>query len=321
MVGASASVAADDDAGVCASLFRGLVFWISRECPREMLDVTIRSFGGKTAWEGAGSHCSRDDPRITHEIVDRPVTTKKDDHNHDISHPHRVCVQPQWVVDCANFRLLAPSSLYAPGLLPPPHLSPFVDNDEEGYTPDFAKVMAKLQQQAAAARQAGVPVGANGFVVGDDDDHDDTIDHEQLGTKEKISMEEVFRRGVAEEMGEEALVVEKLDKEEKGRRSRPGKKRKEVEGVEEEEEEGEEEGGAGPMRMEDAADDEEALEDAKKGLMTSRTRKFLHRIQESQKYKKQRVTELEQRKERVDEKKKDALQRGGGEWTTRSTRK
>lgn len=73
----------------------------------------------------------------------------------------RTYVQPQWVFDSANFRILAPASMYAPGKVPPPHLSPFVNDEEEGYTPDFAKVVKKLQQQAAAARKQGLaPVTA-----------------------------------------------------------------------------------------------------------------------------------------------------------------
>ena len=44
----------------------------------------------------------------------------------------RQYVQPQWVFDSCNFRVLMPAELYAPGKVPPPHLSPFVNNEEEG---------------------------------------------------------------------------------------------------------------------------------------------------------------------------------------------
>lgn len=66
----------------------------------------------------------------------------------------RAYVQPQWVLDCANFRVLLPSELYAPGVPPPPHLSPFVDNDEEGYTPDFALTIKKLQVGKSACLES-----------------------------------------------------------------------------------------------------------------------------------------------------------------------
>lgn len=45
----------------------------------------------------------------------------------------------------ACHRVLMPSELYAPGVVPPPHLSPFVDNEAEGYTPEFAHTIRQLQ--------------------------------------------------------------------------------------------------------------------------------------------------------------------------------
>ena len=57
----------------------------------------------------------------------------------------REYVQPQWLLDSANWRVLAAPSKYAPGAPPPPHLSPFVNDDEEGYVPDYAKELRKLQ--------------------------------------------------------------------------------------------------------------------------------------------------------------------------------
>lgn len=57
----------------------------------------------------------------------------------------REYVQPQWVFDSANFRVLMGADLYAPGQVPPPHLSPFVGADDDGYTPDFAKTVKRLQ--------------------------------------------------------------------------------------------------------------------------------------------------------------------------------
>ena len=47
----------------------------------------------------------------------------------------REYVVPQWVCDCANWRILIPCADYRPGIVPPPHLSPFVSKDDEGYTP------------------------------------------------------------------------------------------------------------------------------------------------------------------------------------------
>jgi hypothetical protein len=57
----------------------------------------------------------------------------------------RAYVQPQWLFDSINHRVLLPAELYAPGKAPPPHLSPFVDNEAEGYTPEFALKIKQLQ--------------------------------------------------------------------------------------------------------------------------------------------------------------------------------
>ena len=65
----------------------------------------------------------------------------------------RTYVQPQWVADSANWRVLADASLYAPGATPPPHLSPFanVDDDDEGYVPDYARALSRLQARPLPA--------------------------------------------------------------------------------------------------------------------------------------------------------------------------
>ena len=71
------------------------------------------------------------------QIVDRPTQGHK--------FLSRQYVQPQWVIDSANFRVLAKAELYGVGMVPPPHLSPFVQTEEEGYVPDYLQTMLKLQ--------------------------------------------------------------------------------------------------------------------------------------------------------------------------------
>ena len=105
-------------------LFEGKVFFVSREVPRETVELVIRSFGGKMGWEGVSFPFPRDDPSITHEIVDRPSVPS--------AVANRDYVQPQWLFDSINNGILLPVERYGPGVSLPPHLSPFVDNDAEG---------------------------------------------------------------------------------------------------------------------------------------------------------------------------------------------
>eukprot|EP00877_Chromochloris_zofingiensis_P002990 jgi/Chrzof1/12692/Cz07g04070.t1 len=145
VVGGALAVAPDDDASVCGSLFKGCVMFLAREVPREPLLFIIRSFGGTVAWEGEGSPYSEADDVITHQVVDRPTQGHR--------FLSRNYVQPQWVCDSANYRVLMPVEMYKPGSPPPPHLSPFVDHEQEGYTPDFALTVQKLQNAARRARE------------------------------------------------------------------------------------------------------------------------------------------------------------------------
>ncbi|XVF60239.1 hypothetical protein PTKIN_Ptkin08bG0028800 [Pterospermum kingtungense] len=60
----------------------------------------------------------------------------------------REYVQPQWIYDSVNARIILPTEPYIVGSDPPPHLSPFVDDEAEGYVPDYAKTIKQLQAAA-----------------------------------------------------------------------------------------------------------------------------------------------------------------------------
>jgi len=76
-------------------------------------------------------------PACFSQVVDRPTQGHR--------FLSRQYVQPQWVLDAANWRVLPDAGRYAPGVKPPPHLSPFVNDDDEGYVPDYAAELRRLQ--------------------------------------------------------------------------------------------------------------------------------------------------------------------------------
>ncbi|MED6187371.1 hypothetical protein PIB30_075807 [Stylosanthes scabra] len=138
----------DQDTRECKNLFKDLKFFLSREVPRESLLFVIPAFGGIVSWEGEGAPFQESDQSITHQIVDR------DSQGHRFL--SREYVQPQWVFDCVNARIILPTEDYMVGRIPPPHLSPFIDYEEEGaYVPDYAKT---IQQLRAAARKEVLPL-------------------------------------------------------------------------------------------------------------------------------------------------------------------
>ncbi|KAB1206062.1 hypothetical protein CJ030_MR7G009291 [Morella rubra] len=137
----------DEDTMECKKLFKDLKLFLSREVPRESLLFVIPAFGGVVSWEGEGAPFKEADQSITHQIVDRLTQGHK--------FLSREYIQPQWVYDCVNARIILPTENYMVGRVPPPHLSPFVDNDAEGYVPEYAETIKRLQ---SAARNVVLPL-------------------------------------------------------------------------------------------------------------------------------------------------------------------
>lgn len=135
----------DDDALKRKHLFAGLTFFLSREVPRGYLELVCLAYGGSVGWEGDDSPISVKDPKITHHIVDRPKLPS----SYDSLPKSREYVQPQWILDCSNFMYILPISKYAVGVTLPPHLSPWIDNEEEGYTPAYAEEIERLKNGEA----------------------------------------------------------------------------------------------------------------------------------------------------------------------------
>jgi pescadillo protein len=126
------------------SLFRNMVFHLSREVPLEVLELCIVSFGGIVLPASSSSSTSSSgnngkiDHKVTHIITDRPGW-KIDEY------PGKEFIQPQWIFDCINAKMLLPVSQYLPEKPLPPHLSPFVDDDAVGYRPSRADEIERLR--------------------------------------------------------------------------------------------------------------------------------------------------------------------------------
>ncbi|KAK7483722.1 hypothetical protein BaRGS_00025043 [Batillaria attramentaria] len=123
------------------TLFKDCKFFLNREVPRESLTFIIRSFGGQVSWDetlASGATYQESDETITHQIVDRPSLSKQ--------YMSRHYVQPQWVFDSVNAKQLLPVEDYFMGAVLPPHLSPFVEEQDGDYVPpEKVKLLSRLQ--------------------------------------------------------------------------------------------------------------------------------------------------------------------------------
>uniref|UniRef100_M8B503 Pescadillo-like protein n=1 Tax=Aegilops tauschii TaxID=37682 RepID=M8B503_AEGTA len=164
----------------CRTLFKDLKFYLSREVPRESLLFIIPAFGGTVSWEGEGSPFDETDQDITHQIVDRPTQS------HVFLSRHYV--QPQWIFDCVNILKVIPTDDYIVGRVPPPHISPFVDNDKEGHIPDYA---VTLEGYKSAGQNQVMPLPG----LGDEDLGNSIVEakseHNEFAKKKKeLEMQE-----------------------------------------------------------------------------------------------------------------------------------
>ncbi|KAF8289351.1 putative Pescadillo N-terminus/BRCA1 C Terminus (BRCT) domain containing protein [Trypanosoma cruzi] len=94
-------------------VFDGLTFYISREVPHKHATLIIEACGGRVATAYAADN-------ITHFVVDRPALPHGFERVDHIEY-----VQPQYLFDCLNARMLLPPNGYRIGEELPPHVSPF----------------------------------------------------------------------------------------------------------------------------------------------------------------------------------------------------
>jgi len=130
-------------------VFEGLCFFLGRETPVGSLDFIIKCMGGRVGWEGENSPFLSTYDGITHWVIDRPKIVG--DRRMNVEY-----IQPQWIFDCVNSGFLLPVALYGPGAVLPPHLSPFVDDQEEGYTPAFREYIDRISKNDTSVTVDGV---------------------------------------------------------------------------------------------------------------------------------------------------------------------
>jgi len=185
-----AAMTLDDDASKRKRLFAGLTFFVSREVPKGYLELVCLAYGAKVGWEGNDSPIGVKDPSITHHIVDRPKLLPA----YGDLPKSREYIQPQWLLDSANFSFLLPTSRYAVGAELPPHLSPWVDNVEEGYTPAYAEEIECLRNGRVfiASKAVEVPavLGEESDVEAEADEQLEKSNEEEDDSEEDDEMEE-----------------------------------------------------------------------------------------------------------------------------------
>jgi len=137
---------AELDAYNAARVFSGMTFLLSREVPHTALEFVILCGGGKVESEIGLNPSEVSSTRFTHQIVDRPALQ-------GAALSTRDYVQPQWVFDSFNSYHCVPVGPYAPGKVPPPHLSPFVKEEEEA---EMANLPAAAQGTVYVPKQRAV---------------------------------------------------------------------------------------------------------------------------------------------------------------------
>lgn len=122
-------------------LFAGKTFVLGRETPVPELEFVLKSSGAHDVYYDADfkNLDESEKAQVTYWVMDRPA----------VSAPRIMSVdyvQPQFVFDSVNAGVVLPAQLYGPGTALPPHLSPFVqDEDDGGYRPWFKDVIERIK--------------------------------------------------------------------------------------------------------------------------------------------------------------------------------
>ncbi|KFM72804.1 Pescadillo-like protein, partial [Stegodyphus mimosarum] len=172
------------------NLFSGCKVFLNREVPKESLVFIIRCFGGEVSFDKTlfvGATFDESDESITHHIIDRPTLTKQ--------YANRIYVQPQWVYDSVNARMLLPVELYFPGEVLPPHLSPFVEEKEGEYVPPEKKALIDLQNGIIKGIRRPVESSDEELSASDSSDEEKEVSYKETDAEKKRKLENAKTEG------------------------------------------------------------------------------------------------------------------------------
>lgn len=197
------------------NLFAKHVFFFNREVPRYSLEFIVPAFGGEFGYEGDESMYSKDDKAITHHIMDRKINESQ--MAFDIKRDYIV---PQWVYDCINHQILLPASQYKPGVPPPAHLSPFVDNKLEGYLPKRQEEINEMKGIVEEVYEPEIDDEGEGEQEAAQEEEDKVMEQDQeqgdkFDDESSDSDEEEAKKQIQKSMKMKSKLKKSLEKERK----------------------------------------------------------------------------------------------------------
>ncbi|KAG7391044.1 mRNA-binding ribosome synthesis protein [Phytophthora boehmeriae] len=269
------------------SLFSGLCFFLSREVPAACLELVLRSHGATLGWDGAGSPFDEKSERITHHIMDRPHQGHR--------YFNREYVQPQWVFDSVNNGILLPLARYVPGAELPPHLSPFVNDDHEGYTPEYRKELEKLKSASQVLREVGA-VGDEGASDSEDEDNQEEAYAADLKAELDGKADEENSDDDDDEEEEEEEDAEEEEEEEEEQKEKPSSLKRKADSVTSE------------KKSKRAKKEEEAaeLKELAKTMMSKKSKRLYDRMQYGLGKKADKIQKLEDKRAKLEAEKEQA---------------
>jgi len=238
------------------NLYKNFKFFLNREAPIYSLQFLILSFGGDFTLDNL------DDKSVTHHVLDRPLTEAQ---KQEFKKKNRELVQPQWVVDSLNATHILPTKAYFPGVAPPPHMSPFVDDKKEGYMPERAREILRLK----------------GEELSEDEDMEPQVPVNKETEKEK---EVIADSSSDDESDLEDVPEDKYVSSEEEEAAPKGKTRKQAKEARE-------------AKLKKDLDTEQ--KEMGKMLMTKKERRIFSKVEHSQAAKKAQATKLKQKKQKL----------------------